>query len=184
MVTSVLMTQRGRNTFSFTDNVKETQKTWIQTDSCWAAPRFVLRSHGAPSVNLSGTLSAESTAESIVWIFLPLLNQTEASDHLEAHQSKMLYLLASNIKVFTVNGLTHAEPLKHPRKEGLSNHWNICRSCFRCAKAFRWSVSHFDKPLFKFPFLSSQQKLTLTFFHLPAVDKLQTLVKLVKVLIV
>lgn len=51
---------------SFAGNVKETQKTWIQSDSCWAAPRFVLRSGGAPSVNLSGTPSAESTAESVV----------------------------------------------------------------------------------------------------------------------
>lgn len=63
MVTSVLMRQKH---ISFTDNVEETQKTRIQTDSRRAALRFALRSGGAPSVNLSGTLSAESTAESIV----------------------------------------------------------------------------------------------------------------------
>lgn len=77
------------------------------------------------------------------WIYLPLLNQTEASGRLEGHQSKMLYLLASNMKVFTVNGLKHAELQKRPRKEGLANHWNIRRSCFRCAKGLhmkRWPL--------------------------------------------
>lgn len=111
-----------------------------------------------------------------VGFILPLLNQTEASGHLEGHQSETLYLLASNIKVFTVDGLKHAELQKRPRKEGLANHWNICRSCFRCAKAFRWSVGRFDEPLFKFPFFAVSAEVDVKVFQFPTVDKLQTLV--------
>lgn len=245
---------------SFADNVKETQKTWIQTDSRWAALRFALRSGGAPSVNLSGTLSAESTAESIVsngmlpthvspgrvaeclaippryipslhqaalqidllfrqplladyspnfslsarftpsfltrklyfffaklyqttliiqwwkmlnhsrkershrsvgWklndhtmtnqlcfyfpssIYLPLLNQTETSGHLEGHQSKTLYLLASNILVFTVNGLKDAELQECPVSDAPrpSDEASAVSIFCHLSRSWRWNFS-------------------------------------------